>query len=357
MAVRADDRYRIWAIGMGDFKETLTFPMTIEAYMEVCNTYYYATRDPFGTQGDFTTAPEISQIFGECIGAFMAHIWMHTGRTPFDLIEGGPGRGTLMADLWRGTKSVTGFHEAAAITLVETSPLLKDKQCETLSNLPAKWVNSISEITLNKQNKYMIFNELFDALPVRQFIYTDHKWGERLVNHEPLSKTDEAGGLFFDKSLNAAMMPILHPQEGDIYEIAPARTGLMTDICRMLAHDGGVAVIIDYGTNQWGVGDTLQAMRGHQYVDILADAGEVDLTSHVDFIALMAVARSEKLYCHPLLTQGRFLDALGGRVRAEKLGQMAAYKRLADPDHMGELFKVLIVAHKDLGAVIKGVFG
>ena len=334
--------------------------------MEVCNTHYYATRDPLGAQGDFTTAPEISQIFGECIGAFIAHIWMNSSRKEFDLIEGGPGRGTLMADILRATKNISGFHEAANITLLETSPLLREKQFQTLSQVipvdaeipvdndpgflqndpNVRWIENIEQVLLNRRSKFMIFNELFDALPIQQFIFNGGTWRERIVN--------ENGEL--DSRPSDVVLPLSNPQENDIYELSPARLDLMDRICQRLKDDGGMAIIIDYGTDHWGVGDTLQAMCSHEFAPVLKNPGEADLTSHVDFNSLAKIAQKEGLYSHPLMTQGRFLDTLGGRIRAEVVKQHEAYKRLADPDQMGALFKVLIVSHPHLGDDIKGVF-
>lgn len=313
--------------------------------MAACNDHYYATRDPFGAQGDFTTAPEISQIFGECIGAFIAHIWSLTKRTPFDLIEGGPGRGTLMADLWRAGSLLPDFHDKADVTLIETSPLLRERQKQTLK-MPVKWVENISDIGLNNKNKYMIFNELFDALPIRQFQFAGGGWRERFVG--------ENG---FELRTTHERLPVAYGREGDVYELSPARTAFMEGVCHLLKQDGGMAVIVDYGPRQWGVGDTLQAMHRHSYVPITDTPGEVDLTSHVDFDALADVAKGAGLYVHPLMPQGAFLTILGGGVRAQKLGQEDAYLRLAAPDQMGDLFKVLIVAHPDWETAIKGVLG
>ncbi len=331
---------------MGDFQKALKarLPLSVADYMAACNEHYYATRDPFGQAGDFTTAPEISQIFGECIGAFIAHIWAETKRTPFDLIEGGPGRGTLMADVMRAGSLLPDFHDKAEITLIETSPSLRERQKQTLPDVKY-WVNEISEISLTGQNKYFIFNELFDAFPIQQFIFLNGIWQERFVNENS-----------FTAHPADVVLPANNPQEGDIYELAPARSTFMKDVCHLLKHDGGMAIIIDYGTGRWGVGDSLQAMKAHRYVPVLETPGEVDLTSHVDFGALADVARADGLYVHPLMPQGAFLTMLGGGVRAQKLGQEEVFLRLAAPDQMGDLFKVLIVAHPDWERAIKGVF-
>lgn len=332
---------------MGNFKETLKarLPLSVADYMAACNDHYYATRDPLGAEGDFTTSPEISQIFGECIGAFIAHIWAEKSRTSFDLIEGGPGRGTLMADICRAGGLLPDFIDKAEITLIETSPILREKQKSTLKN-KARWVEKISETGLSNKNKYLIFNELFDALPIEQYEFQGDLWYQRFV------KEDE-----FVLRETAITPPVGDPVEGAIYETSPVRTGFMNDVCHLLKQDGGMAIIIDYGPRKWGAGDTLQAMKGHEFVSIFSNPGEVDLTTHVDFDTLAAVASENGLYVHPLLPQGMFLTMLGGGLRAQKLGQEDAFLRLAAPDQMGELFKVLIVAHKDWEDTIRKVLG
>lgn len=322
------------------------YPLSVADYMARCNAHYYATRDPLGAAGDFTTAPEISQIFGEVIAALIAHLWDVQGRTDFTLIEGGPGRGTLMADMLRTLSSVPGCLDGADVALVEASPSLREKQKDLLKtfSVPIMWYDNISDIELINKNNILIFNELFDAFPSAQYVWQSDGWHERLV--------DKPGYKLGAKTDLAVSYPA---KDGDILEQSPARTALMADIAARVRDAGGMAVIVDYGTGDWGVGDTLQALRHHKPVDPLTDPGEADLTTHVDFGALADVAREVGLYVHPLMTQGAFLSRLGGAVRAEKLGKQADYARLVAPDQMGSLFKVLVVSHIEWASALREV--
>lgn len=321
------------------------YPLSVADYMARCNAHYYATRDPLGAAGDFTTAPEISQIFGEVIAALIAHMWNVQGRTPFRLIEGGPGRGTLMSDMLRTLSRVPGCLSRVSVDLIETSPTLRARQCELLKSfdVPIKWHDNISDISSDNCNNIMIFNEFFDTLPAEQYIFLDGAWHERLVDNSVYrvgAKTD---------------LRCPYPaSEGNVWEQSPARLAAMRDVCGRV-QAGGMAIIIDYGTGQWGVGDTLQAVKNHKPVDPFMDPGNVDLTTHVDFAALAGVARDAGLYVHPLLTQGAFLNQLGGSVRAEMLGKQADYERLTAPDQMGTLFKVLVVAPMKWHSALKEV--
>ena len=237
-------------------------PITVEAYMEACNSYYYATRDPFGANGDFTTAPEISQMFGEMIGAALADCWNRAG-APLEAayVELGPGRGTLAADALRVMRAA-GF--SGEIHFVETSPVLRNLQQqavpeahhhECIDDLPAKPL-------------LLVANEFLDALPVRQHV----DGVERKV-------IIVAGGLAFDR-------------DGDIVETSPAREQAARSVAERLVKHGGAAIFIDYGHERSGHGDTLQAMRSHRFAPVLTDPGEQDLTSHVDFEAVVKACES-----------------------------------------------------------------
>lgn len=296
---------------MGAFLETLKAkaPLSVAGYMALCNAHYYATRDPFGQTGDFITAPEISQIFGEVIGAFIKHV---AADEVFTLIEAGPGRGTLMAD-------VTRVAQPQEIGLVETSSLLIEKQREKLSGKNVSWKNSLGDIASATPN-VLLFNEFFDALPIEQTIKGHRR---QIVLKD--------GALAFDAY-------------GVIEESSPARNAVMAQACALLKN-GGMAIVVDYGPFQWGEGETLQAVAKHQFVHPLETPGEADLTSHVDFNALASVAEEAGLYVHPLMTQGEFLTRLGGGIRAAKLGKESDYDRLVNPKQMGRLFKVMIVCH------------
>jgi NADH dehydrogenase [ubiquinone] 1 alpha subcomplex assembly factor 7 len=301
-------------------------PITVEAYMEACNAYYYATRDPLGARGDFTTAPEISQMFGEMVGAALSECWKRTG-APEDAIyvELGPGRGTLAADALRVLRA-SGFN--GEVHLVETSPVLRKRQAEALAD--AKWHDSIGD--LPAKPLLLVANEFLDALPVRQ-----HVAGvERRV-------TIAAGGLAFDR-------------DGEIVESSPARDEAVAAVSTCLAAMGGAAILIDYGHQRSGRGDTLQAVRRHGYAPVLVEPGEQDLTAHVDFEAVAAAARTAGAAVTPVATQGEWLIRLGIEARAQSLSRanpdraaevQSALDRLTGRDDMGELFKVIAIHSPD----------
>jgi SAM-dependent MidA family methyltransferase len=300
--------------------------ITVEAFMDACNAYYYATRDPLGARGDFTTAPEISQMFGEMIGAALVDCWRRAG-APSEAIyvELGPGRGTLASDALRVMRA-GGFN--GEVHLVETSPVLRQAQEEAVPG--ASWHESIDD--LPARPLLLVANEFLDALPVRQ-----HVGG--LERHVLVA----AGGLAFDR-------------DGEIIETSPAREEAAASIATCLAAKGGVAIFIDYGHERSGSGDTLQAVRGHAYSPVLANPGEQDLTSHVDFEALADAAREMGAAVSPLVPQGEWLIRLGIEARAQSLSRanperaqeiQAAIARLTSPDEMGKLFKVIAIYAPD----------
>ena len=297
-------------------------PISVEAYMEACNAYYYATRDPLGRDGDFTTAPEISQMFGELVGAALADCWTKAGR-PEDAIyaELGPGRGTLASDAIRVLRGA-GF--AGDVHFVETSPVLRDAQGKAVPD--AIWHESIDDMPAAPL--LLVANEFFDALPVRQTIGGIER---RVVT--------AAGGLAFDR-------------DGEIVETSPAREQAMMAIATCLAQCGGAALAIDYGHERSAPGDTLQAVRGHRYVPVLTDPGEQDLTAHVDFEALGTAARDAGAEVTEVVTQGDWLNRLGIGARAAALATSNAERvpelekavdRLCHEEQMGQLFKVMAV--------------
>jgi SAM-dependent MidA family methyltransferase len=301
-------------------------PLTVEAFMEACNAYYYATRDPLGRAGDFTTAPEISQMFGEMIGAALAQCWKTAGSLPDAIYaELGPGRGTLASDALRVLRGA-GF--AGEVHLVETSPVLRDAQALGLPG--AQFHESVEE--LPHRPLLLVANEFLDALPVRQFVAGI----ERRV-------MIAAGGLAFDR-------------DGEIIEDSPARDEAVAAIARRVAENGGVGLIIDYGHARTAPGDTLQAVRGHRFAPVLDRPGEQDLTAHVDFEAVGRAARDAGAAVTPLVTQGEWLLRLGIEARAqalaagnpERAGEIeAALHRLTAPDEMGTLFKLLSIDSPD----------
>jgi NADH dehydrogenase [ubiquinone] 1 alpha subcomplex assembly factor 7 len=325
-------------------------PITVADYMAACLTHpehgYYVGRDPLGKAGDFTTAPEISQMFGELIGLALAQAWMDQGRPdPFTLAELGPGRGTLMADLGRATATVPGFRAAARLWLLEASPVLKARQGKMLPGSAATWIAQID--ALPQQPLFLIANEFFDALPVRQFQRGPGGWHERMVT------LDAQGALAFARA-PAGPVPGPPPPagvpDGTVIERRAAADPIVTAVAERIARHGGAALIVDYGA--WGgIGDTLQAVKDHQPADPLAEPGQADLTAHVDFAALAAAARQAGAAVASLTPQGVFLERLGITERARALARnltgaarsshVAAHRRLTHPDEMGTLFQVL----------------
>ncbi|MCV2888656.1 class I SAM-dependent methyltransferase [Ruegeria aquimaris] len=325
-------------------------PMSLADYMSECLLHpvhgYYATRDPLGRSGDFTTAPEISQMFGELMGLALAQAWMDQGSpAPFVLAELGPGRGTLMADALRATRAVPGFHEAARVHLVEASPVLRAEQAKLLARFAPVWRDDMQ--SLPQLPLFLIANEFFDALPIRQFVREGAQWRERLVG---------ARGQMLCLGLGAAVaQPGLRERQedtrdGDLVELCPSAPVIVARIAERIAARGGAALIVDYG--DWrSLGDTFQALQNHQAADPFAEPGQADLTAHVDFEALALAARGGGCAHSRLTPQGVFLERLGITPRAQHLADrltgperdllVSAHRRLTHPDEMGNLFKVL----------------
>ena len=317
-----------------------TGPISLADYMQICLLHpehgYYSTRDPFGQAGDFTTAPEISQIFGEICGLALAQAWLDQGSpTPFTLAEPGPGRGTLMADILRVIRNVPGMIEAAQVALIEASPHLRQVQRDRLSD-----VVHLDDVSgLSEQALFLIANEFFDALPIRQFQRVQDGWAERMV------------GISGDGLTMGLAPPIPLPRqgnEGDVIEDCPAAQGIVQEIAGRIARHGGAAIFIDYGG--WnGVGDTFQALRNHAFDDPLAHPGEADLTAHVDFAPLAAAAIRAGVSASQPRYQGDWLLALGAAERARRLAEagdssaQVALHRLTDAAEMGHLFKAMAI--------------
>ena len=323
----------------------LNGPMGVAAYMDLClndpDHGYYATRRPIGAAGDFTTAPEVSQMFGELIAMWAAAVWQASGRPPVALVEIGPGRGTLMRDMARAVTSVSGF--APALHLVETSRSLTKQQRETLGGTDATWHVSVEETrtALADMPAIWIANELLDALPVEQFVRRGDGWHDRTIT------TGEKGLAF---AIGEPADVGCDAPDGTVLERSAPREAMVRDLARDVASHGIAALFFDYGSFTGGTGDTLQAVARHRRVDPLATPGEADLTSHVDFAALAAIACEEG--CEVETTsQGALLLRLGLLERAGRLGASAdeavrerlrgEVERLAAPAQMGELFKVM----------------
>jgi len=332
-------------------------PIPVSDYMATClfdpQGGYYATHEPFGAEGDFVTAPEISQMFGEIVGAWLVHAWRSLGRpAPFLLAEMGPGRGTLMRDILRTARIDPAFMEAARLHLIETSPRLRAIQRETLGPHAAhcEWHDDLA--SLPHAPLFLVANELFDAVPVRQIVKTDGTWRERLVG------LDDAEGFAFVAGAPLADLSILPDgadtaRDGAIFEFAPAREAIAARIGAQLKDHGGTALIVDYGHTRSGFADTLQALRAHRYVPVFETPGRADITSHVDFQAIADAAKMAGAHDMPVMTQGDFLLSLGLAERAGALGRdkdestqaaiRTAATRLAGTGEgeMGSLFKVL----------------
>jgi SAM-dependent MidA family methyltransferase len=297
-------------------------PITVEAYMEACNTYYYATRDPLGSSGDFTTAPEISQMFGELVGAALADCWKRAG-SPEEAIyaELGPGRGTLAADALRLMRSA-GFRGEAH--LVETSPVLRGAQEQAVRD--GHWHESVDD--LPARPLLLVANEFLDALPVRQHVGA-------MERHVLVA----GGGLSFDR-------------DGEIVETSPVRDEAVRSIATCVSVKGGVALFIDYGHARSGPGDTLQAVHCHEFAPVLSNPGEQDLTAHVDFEAVARAAEEAGAAVTQVVNQGEWLIRLGIEARAQSLSRanpdradeiQSALDRLTLQDQMGTLFKVIAI--------------
>lgn len=316
-------------------------PMSVADYMALCLTHpehgYYATRDPFGAAGDFITAPEVSQMFGEMVGLWLAQAWIEAGTpAPFRLVELGPGRGTAMADALRAARAAPGFAEAADLWLVETSPTLRAAQAKRLPG--ARWAARIEEVP---EGPLLLFaNEFFDALPVHQYVATPEGWREKRVT---LKGTQLGWGLTAPLPGGPEAVP------GDWREESPAAEAVAGEIARRIGGHGGAALIVDYGYRgaERPPGFTLQAVRGHARADPLEAPGEADLTWLIDFDRLGGALAPLATAC---TTQRDFLARLGIGARAERLAQARpeqadaiadALERLTGPGEMGTLFKVL----------------
>jgi SAM-dependent MidA family methyltransferase len=330
-------------------------PISLEDYMQACladvDAGYYATRQPIGKDGDFITAPEVSQIFGELVGLWAAAVWQSMGaRRPVVIAELGPGRGTLMSDGLRAWRNVPGLIEAASVALVETSPALRAVQKERLAHapVPLSWHERLEDVP---QGPFIVIaNEFLDALPIRQFVRRSSAWRERCVG------LDARGDCIFVDGAKAECD--YDAPEGSIFETRPAVQSLIEQLATRAAKEPVAALFIDYGHEAQGFGETLQAVRRHNYTDPLAAPGEADLTAHVDFAALKCAAETAGLNAYGPLPQGEFLLKLGLTARRDRLLRSATQAqgeailtgaaRLVDPRQMGLLFKALAVTDSGL---------
>ncbi len=310
----------------------------LDSFMARCNAVYYATHDPFR---DFTTAPEISQVFGELLGAWAAVVWESMG-SPAGVVlaELGPGRGTLMQDALRTIRRVSpGFAAALSLHLVETSERLRALQADRLA---ATW--HADAATLPPGPLILVANEFLDALPIRQFVRRGRGWTERWVECGRLIERD-------------AVPPSRSAADGTVLEIGEAGEALVSAVAARLASSGGAALFLDYGADEGG-GDTLQAIGSARPANPFADPGKADLTAHVDFGPLARTARARGAAVHGPIPQGMFLARLGLHQRSYRLAQgqqpgragaiLSAAERLAEPVHMGRLFKAMALTQPGL---------
>ncbi len=332
-------------------------PISIAHYIAEANAHYYATRDPLGVAGDFTTAPEISQMFGELVGLCLADIWQRSGRRGDPLyLELGPGRGTLAVDALRAMESIA---LAPKVHFVETSPVLRDRQRAVLPH--AQWhddLDSVPDHHAGAGPLLAVANEFFDALPVRQIVRTEAGWRERVLIVQEGRFVPMPGYRVMDGMVPPALSgaPI-----GTIHEASPASATVALVLAQRIARQGGAALVIDYGYEGPATGDTLQAVRGHRMTDPFVAVGDSDLTTHVDFTLIGNAARQAGLTVLGPVGQGAFLTALGIDARAAQLAQRqialcqpdraediaTARTRLTAPDQMGTLFKVMALVHPD----------
>jgi NADH dehydrogenase [ubiquinone] 1 alpha subcomplex assembly factor 7 len=341
-----------------DLQITANGPMSVASFMALCLTHprhgYYKKADPLGAAGDFITAPEISQMFGELIGFWLVNLWQQMREPPaITVLELGPGRGTLMDDALRVASRAEGFTDALHLQLFETNPALRAEQLKRLGKYHPYWADEID--TVGDGPVLIVANEFFDALPIRQFVRGATGWHERLVG---LRDGERAFGLSPNPIPTESLPSAVHDApEGAVYEANLAASETMARLSRLIARQGGGMLAIDYGYAATRTGETLQAVSRHAFADVLNAPGTADLSAHVDFGALSETATAAGLTAHPVVAQGAFLRHLGIVERADALSRAnpalaptieAALTRLTAPDQMGELFKVLAVTSPGL---------
>ncbi len=333
--------------------------ITVAEYMELALYHlehgYYMSKNPFGAKGDFITAPDISQVFGELIGAWAADIWFQSGAEDLQIVEIGGGKGSLMSDFLRATANISSFHDALTITMVDSSPKLRSIQQKNLQKSHSRiyWREDLSDLA--RMPTIFIMNELFDALPIRQYIRTADGLKERMI------ELDDNGELAF--VIQETGLRLIkggeYSDDNLVVESCGAAKHIMQQICNHISEFGGTGLIIDYGYTGGSNGNSLQAVKTHGFHDVLKDAGEADITSHVDFDALIEVIAENNHRCFDVITQGKFLQRLGIELRAAHLMKTAneqqceeiasSIDRLISPAKMGNLFKVLaFTSHNDL---------
>lgn len=333
-------------------------PMTVADYMAQCLMHpqhgYYQQQRVFGRDGDFITAPEVSQMFGEIVGLWLIDQWQQLGcPARCHLIEFGPGRGTLMADILKTANLMPAFKAAVQVHFVETSQQLRALQKEKVAT--ATWHDDITSLP-DDAPLLIVGNEFFDALPIHQFIFQNRVWHERLVGIDPDDDTKLCWHIGPASAAVSLISPSLSPSEGDMAEACPAALSIMHSLANQLGAITGAALFFDYGYLKPAFGDSFQALKAHAYVDPLAEPGLADLTAHVNFHALAESAYKVGISDISLAEQGQWLMAMGLGQRAQQLASgksatqqqdiLVALKRLTAPDEMGQLFKTLTFTSK-----------
>ncbi len=343
-----------------------TGPMSVAEYMHLClndpRHGYYPNQTAIGREGDFITAPEISQMFGELIGIWVLAIWQAIGKpNPFILAEAGPGKGTLMADLLRATAKHPGFNGCAKIKLIETSSAMikeqKDRLSGHLDNI--EWLDNLDQ--LEDLPLILIANEFLDVLPFRQFIKTKKGWFEHCIGLNENGRPEWVTGTAMP-DLQKMPETANSASDGSVFEMSPAREAWMQLLSERIVKFGGGALLIDYGHARSQFGATFQAVRDHKQVDPLETAGLADLTAHVDFAALQRVSTEAGALASQILTQGEFLQMMGLAERAGTLGADKSTKqqveirsqaeRLVMPEQMGSLFKVMAIISPEVASAV-----
>ena len=326
---------------------TLGGPIPVAQFMAAANAHYYATRDPLGTAGDFVTAPEISQMFGELVGAWLADLWVRAGRPDCAYVELGPGRGTLAADALR---AMAKARLVPSVHFVETSPVLRAMQAE---RVPGAIFHVDVTSLPDDQALLIIANEFFDALPVHQLVKAVDGWRERRVACQDVLFLPVAGKLVPDTVIPEALRDA---SPGSVIESSPASVAIARALAERVVRQGGAALMIDYGYDGPALGETLQAVKDHRYANPFVAPGEHDLTAHVDFMTLASMAILSGSRVHGPASQGEFLGALGIAERATMLARAnpvegqaiaEAHRRLTNPSEMGGLFRTMALVSPD----------
>jgi NADH dehydrogenase [ubiquinone] 1 alpha subcomplex assembly factor 7 len=317
---------------------------------------YYARRDPIGAAGDFITAPEISQIFGELLGLWCVQAWRDQGcLAPANLVELGPGRGTLIVDALRAARLDPEFLASIEVALVEASAGLRKAQAETLKtpNVAVRWLDGLDHSLMGRP-LLLLANEFFDALPIRQFVFAERGWCERMVG---ISESFELMFVLSPMPVSLNIPPGRGTAKiGDVYELCPSGEAIVEQLAAVISDKGGAALIVDYGCASAGFGETLQAVEQHKYASVLNDPGEADLSAHVDFTGLARAAEAAGAKAYGPVDQGALLQSLGIEQRAEHLmdanpahreAVASGVERLVSAQAMGTLFKALAIVPKD----------